>query len=139
MIVFSTPQYLVREQEMTSKKPISMFDNVRVRSTPSTKAVGLAGLTGQVYGSTTPSITGVEVIGDSHEDIAINVHFEDRSGEFWFAPGQLEFMDHAPGTKVKITGAEKELVRTETGEWTEHPGGERHQSLWEVVRRIFKI
>lgn len=43
--------------------PISFGDNVRVRSTDLSESVGLAGLAGQVYGETTPSKTGVELIG----------------------------------------------------------------------------
>ena len=40
---------------------ISFGDNVRVLTTQLTTALGLAGLTGAVYGETTPSDTGVEV------------------------------------------------------------------------------
>ena len=34
-------------------------DNVRIRVTPETEAAGVAGLRGQVYGETTPSVTEV--------------------------------------------------------------------------------
>ena len=34
-------------------------DKVRVRTVPATEALGVAGRIGQIYGETTPSITGV--------------------------------------------------------------------------------
>ena len=52
---------------------ISFGDNVRVVSTPLTVSLGLAGLTGQVYGETSPSVTGVEAVGETSKDYAINV------------------------------------------------------------------
>jgi hypothetical protein len=42
----------------------------------------LAGLVGQVYGQTTPSITKVEVLGELREDYAVNVYFKDRGQSF---------------------------------------------------------
>ncbi|HJT79237.1 MAG TPA: hypothetical protein VJ739_18720 [Gemmataceae bacterium] len=94
---------------------ISFGDNVRVVSTPLTVSLGLAGLTGQVYGETTPSVTGVEVIGGAAVDYAINVRLVGRDDSLWFAPELLEFVDHAPGTEVVI--GTKRLVRTASGEW----------------------
>src|SRR5438128_899357 len=96
---------------------ISFGDNVRVASTPLTVSLGLAGLTGQVYGETTPSITGVEVIGGAAADYAINVQLDGRDKSLWFAPELLEFVDHAPGTEIVI--GNKRLVRTASGEWVE--------------------
>ncbi len=96
---------------------ISIFDNVRVASTPLTTLLGLAGLTGQVYGETTPSVTGVEVIGGAAADYAINVQLDGRDEPLWFAPELVEFVDHAPGTKVVI--GNKRLVRTASGQWAE--------------------
>ena len=37
-------------------------DNVRIRSTPLTEELGFAGLSGSIYGETTPSVTSIEVI-----------------------------------------------------------------------------
>jgi len=96
---------------------ISFGDNVRVASTPLTISLGLAGLTGAVYGETTPSVTGVEVIGRTDEDYAINVQLEGRDESVWFAAGLLEFIDHAPGTEVVI--GNKRIVRSASGEWVE--------------------
>ena len=62
---------------MTKGNRISFGDNVRVRDVPATQAMDLAGLTGNVHGETTPSLTKVEVIGDLKEDYAINVFIEE--------------------------------------------------------------
>ncbi|MBX6312193.1 MAG: hypothetical protein IRY99_04640 [Isosphaeraceae bacterium] len=96
---------------------ISFGDNVRVASTPLTVSLGLAGLMGQVYGETTPSVTGVEVVGRSAADYAVNVQLDGRDESLWFAPELLEFVDHAPGTEIVI--GNKRLVRTASGEWVE--------------------
>jgi hypothetical protein len=96
---------------------ISFGDNVRVTSTPLTVSLGLAGLTGQVYGETTPSVTGVQVIGATGEDYAINVQLDGRPDSVWFAPALLEFIDHAPGTEITI--GTKRLVRSASGEWVD--------------------
>jgi hypothetical protein len=96
---------------------ISFGDKVRVASTSLTVSLGLAGLTGQVYGETTPSVTGVEVIGGSAADYAINVQLDGRDEPLWFAPDLLEFVDHAPGTEIVI--GNKRLVRRASGEWVE--------------------
>jgi hypothetical protein len=96
---------------------ISFGDHVRVVSTPLTETLGLSGLSGQVYGETRPSVTGVEVIGEIADDYAINVQLERRSGALWFARQLLEFIDHAPGTEIVI--GTKRLVRTASGEWVE--------------------
>ncbi|OAI51275.1 hypothetical protein AYO44_05080 [Planctomycetaceae bacterium SCGC AG-212-F19] len=94
---------------------ISFGDNVRVASTALTVSLGLAGLTGQVYGETTPSVTGIEVIGGATANYAINVQLDGRDESLWFAPQLLEFVDHAPGTEIVI--GNKRLVRTPSGEW----------------------
>jgi hypothetical protein len=91
-------------------------DNVRIVSTPATDALGLSGKLGVVHGFTTPSATGVEVIGHN-EDYALNVYFEDRAEGFWFADDLVEFVDHAPGTEFTV-GSVK-LIRREDGEWVE--------------------
>ena len=82
---------------------------VRVRSTPVTVPLGLAGLVGQVYAETRPSVMGVEVIGGTGEDYAINVALADKAETLWFSPDSLEFVDHAPGTEV-VVGNKRLLV-----------------------------
>lgn len=108
----------------------SFGDNVRIRSSVETDSRGLAGLAGQVHGQTTPSVTGVEVIGEVDSDYAINVYFEDRAESFWFAPSLVEFIDHAPGTEVTLDGVPKKWVRTETGEWREEPTETNSTKRW---------
>src|SRR5437867_4041985 len=94
---------------------ISFGDRVRVRSTPETVSLGLAGLVGQVYGETRPSVTGIEVIGGTADDYGINVAFPDKVDTLWFSPDSLEFMDHAPGTEIVI--GDQRFVRSASGEW----------------------
>lgn len=121
------------------KLRISFGDNVRVRETAATQAAGVAGLVGSVYGETTPSVTGVEVIGEFKDDYAINVHFKERGVSFWLAADQLEFVDHAPGSEVTLDGVNKKWIRLESGEWEEIPGGAKHRSLWSrITGRVFK-
>ena len=101
----------------------NMFDRVRVRTTAATEAAGFAGITGQVYGETVPSSSGVgrdQIIGEMKEDYAVNVNFKELNKSVWFTRDLLEFVDHAPGTE--ITAGSKTRVRTETGEWIEKPG-----------------
>ena len=97
--------------------PASFGDNVRIRSSAETESKGVAGLSGQVYGQTTPSVSGVEVIGETTSDYAINVFFEGRHESLWFAPSLVEFIDHAPGTEMTLDGVAKKWVRTASGEW----------------------
>ena len=75
---------------------IDMFDNVRVRMTPLTEQLGLAGLVGQVYGDTTPSVTCVDVMGECKEDRAFNVNFPGRQSDLWFSQELLEFARSRP-------------------------------------------
>ena len=98
-------------------KPISFGDRVRIRSSVVTEELGLAQTTGIVHGETTPSVTGVTVIGESNENRAVHVFFEDRNEGFWFAPDLVEFMDHAPGARLTVAG--KKWVRAATGDWEE--------------------
>ena len=106
---------------MNPDSNISFGDNVRVRSTPVTEERGLAGLSGQVYGETTPSVMDVEVIGQPKTDYAINVFFETQKKSYWFASDLLELVDHAAGTEIILKGIPKKWVRSESGEWIERP------------------
>ena len=104
---------------MSTDSQISFGDSVRVVSSPLTTKLGFAGFVGQVYGETTPSLTRVEVIGENHQDYAINVFFGNHDEAFWFAPDLLEIVDHAPGTELRIESVPKKWVRVATGEWIE--------------------
>jgi hypothetical protein len=94
-----------------------MFDNVCVRSTAETVRLRLAGLSGQVFGVSTPSVTGVTVIGDTRVDKAFNVSIKGQPSDLWFSPEQLELLDHAAGTAIRIGNTR--LVRNSDGTWCE--------------------
>jgi len=91
-------------------------DNVRVRANAVTEAAGLAGMSGQVYGFTTPSVTGITALGDVQNDRAYSVFIQARSAEFWLAAELLELVDHGAGTTAQIQGGLK-MVRTADGGW----------------------
>ncbi len=95
---------------------ITFGDTVQVRATAVTKEAGFSGLTGKVYEETTPSITGVDVLGELEADFAINVYFEDKQTDAWFSPNLLKFIDHGAGTEIKLDGVDKKWVRAENGE-----------------------
>jgi hypothetical protein len=109
---------------------ITFGDRVRVRKTAETEAAGVAGLHGQVYGETTPSVTGVEIIGTPEHDYAINVHFEDLQQAHWFASHLLEFIDHGPGTEIRLHGVDKRWVRAADGEWVEESTAKPKRPWW---------
>ncbi len=94
---------------------LDMFDNVRIRSTPLTERLGFAGLVGQVYGDTTPSVTAVTVIGDNASDRALNVVIPDKPQDLWFSIELVEFVDHAPGETMRV--GNKSFVRLASGQW----------------------
>ena len=98
---------------------LSFGDNVRVRSTPQTESLQVAGLVGQVYGITTPSVTHVHVIGGDKSDQAVNVQLQGREESLWFTSDLLEFVDHAAGTEITIDGDSRKWVRVAGGEWNE--------------------
>ena len=110
---------IVRRPELPRVHPtqFSFGDNVEVCNVVTTRDLALAGLKGAVFGVTTPSVTGVEVIGTLIADVAINVHFPSLDKDFWFAPELLEFLDHGAGTVITI-GTHK-LVRNGDGSWFE--------------------
>jgi hypothetical protein len=104
---------------MDNPTNLSFGDNVRIRSTPETESRGIEGLRGQIFGETTPSVTGVEAIGTLRTDYAINVYFADRKDSVWLSPDLVEFIDHAPGSEIALQGVPKKWVRTTSGEWVE--------------------
>ena len=96
---------------------ITFGDKVRVLATAITDSEGVAGHIGTVYGFTTPSQTGVEVVGDPTDDYAIAVMIEGKDNALWFAANLLEFLDHQPGTTVEICS--RRLIRDKDGQWHE--------------------
>lgn len=108
----------------------SFGDNVRIRVTKETQDAGVAGLDGQVYGETIPSVTGVQVIGSASDDYALNVHFEGRSEALWFARELVELLDHAPGTEIRLDGVDKKWTRTVDGGWHEESLTQERKPWW---------
>jgi hypothetical protein len=96
-------------------------DRIKIKPSEETERLGLAGREGQVYGWTTPSATGVSVIGSQVDDHAVNVYFEHLGESFWFSEDLIEFVDHGAGTVATLDGQEIEFVRLESGEWEERP------------------
>ena len=107
-----------------SERKIGFGDNVRIRDTPATREHSLAGLTGQIFGLTTPSSTNVEVVGTLLSDFAMNVHFDELGRSFWLAPELIEFIDHAPSTEIRLAGVAKKWTRQADGSWLEESATE---------------
>lgn len=103
---------------MRSPSP-AFGDTVRIGECLATVEGNLAGLNGTVYGETTPSATGVEVIGYEGVDYAINVMIESTGEALWFAPHLVEFVDRGAGTEIRI--GNHHLARQADGEWKEKP------------------
>ena len=101
-----------------SERGISLGDHVRIVTTLETRTVGYADLEGMCLGFTTPSVTGVEVVGDQNSDLAYAIKL--ATGEVvWFTPDSVQDVDVAPGLEARI--GDKRFVRGEDGEW--HPKG----------------
>jgi hypothetical protein len=96
---------------------LSFGDTVRIRTSEFTETFGLAGRTGLIQGFTTPSMTGVDVIGNSTRDWAVAVTFEIGTEPLWFAEDLIEFVHHTPGTELRL--GTRHYVRDEDGEWQE--------------------
>jgi hypothetical protein len=96
---------------------IGFGDTVRIRTTVETESLGLAGRTGLVYGFTTPSDTGVQVVGSVAKDIALSVKIDGKDEPLWLDPDLVEFVDHTPGATVRI--GHRSCMRGADGEWNE--------------------
>jgi len=113
---------------------ISFGDNVRVKTSDVTKQAGIAGVVGAIFGETTPSKTGVFVVGTPTRDFALFVQPEDNANGFWIDPDQLEFIDHGAGHVFHLGGpVNKQWVRTEDGGWREFK-----PSLLERIMKLFQ-
>jgi len=111
---------------------VSMGDNVLIRRTAETEVGGYANRRGVCYGFTTPSLTGVTVIGAADDDFALSVHFEDDTlDDAWFDLSLVQLIDHAPGTEITI--GDMELVRDESGDWVQEPKAKKR---WPFRREI---
>jgi len=121
---------------MDAEPSIQFGDQVQVRSTPETAAAGLAGLEGTVYGFTTPSVTGVKVIGGAPEDLALVVGFGESRGQHWLRPDLLVVLHHNAGAVTGIIGSQRRAVRLADGSWDVGESGPRRSS-WR--KRLFGL
>lgn len=96
-------------------------DNVRIKETPETQALGIAGRLGNIYGFTTPSVTSVDVVGSKAEDLAYSVNIEELNKQFWLASDLIEFVDHGAGAEMRLDGVPMTWRREADGSWTEIP------------------
>jgi hypothetical protein len=107
---------------MTQRPEVEFGDDVRIASAPETQALGYAGRSGSCVSITTPSLTGVEVIGDLRNDRALNVHFDEPYIEdAWFSPELVEFVDRPEEIVIQfgVTGfGETTLRRDADGSWS---------------------
>jgi hypothetical protein len=95
---------------------VSFGDHVRIADTEGTRAGGWAGRDGHCWGITTPSVTGIEVVGGSQGDLALNVHFDEEAlPDAWFHPDLVEYVDHAAGTEA--TAGDARFIRDDGGDW----------------------
>jgi hypothetical protein len=100
-------------------------DRVRIRESPETIDAGVAGLEGDVYGFTTPSVTGADVIGGSPDDTAVNVSIG-AHGALWFLPDLLEFLHYNAGMEIVVGNIRS--VRQVDGSWSQSDVGARPSS-----------
>ena len=112
-------------------------DQVRVKEAPETISAGLAGLEGEVFGFTTPSATGVTVVGGAPDDHALNVYFRDTKADHWFRPDLLEFLHHNVGAEATVKGAPVKWVRQADGSWAEVPLPLGAGGIGAFIRRLF--
>jgi hypothetical protein len=113
---FNRLWYRELEFNRTMNSPrITFGDKVRVRATRRTEQEGIAGKTGIVHSFTTPSQTGVEVVGDCTDDYAIAVTIEGSVSAVWLPENVLELVDRQPGTTVQVGSCR--LIRDEQGQW----------------------
>ena len=127
---------------MTSERAAEFGDRVLVLSAPATNAAGIAGQRGVVYGITTPSVTGVTVVGSAALDKALNVFFEESGQNFWLAPQLVEFIDHDPGATMNLKGVPKQWTRDSAGAWIESsrtlPVSEWPARISSVLRSLWR-
>jgi hypothetical protein len=133
---------LIDEPENWKHLPAQFGDRVRIRPTAETEAAGIAGRSGVVYGMTTVSVTGVEVLGSPTEDVALNIGIDKSERTVWLAPVLVEFLDHNAGVTLTLDGVPKKWTRDSSGTWVESPRRipprEWFQWLKGIVRRSIR-
>ncbi len=117
---------------------ITFGDNVRVLETAATRTAGIAGRVGNVQGVTKPSVSGVAILGELSGDQAIHVFFDDLKRGYWLDPSLVEFIDHAPGTGIRLEGVPKQWTRAVDGEWHESRRWLAPREWWAWIRRVLR-
>ena len=101
-----------------SRRPASGTPSAS-KATPETIVVGVAGLEGDLFGWTTPSETGVEVVGGAPDDVAVFVDVDRRPGEFWIRPDLIVLVDENIGGEIRL--GSRTFVKQPDREWVERP------------------
>jgi len=117
-----------------------MFDTfgnkVIIKSSPDTEIKGLAGKTGEILGHTTPTVTKVEVIGQTDKDFALNVYFDDIKESFWFDESLIELLDNGAGTVMTLDGVDKKWTKDSNGNWIEEDlSGNSNKKWWKFWKK----
>jgi len=92
----------IQFRKKMAESPLQFGGRVRVRKTPLTVAAGVADRVGIIFGQTTPSQTGVDVLGEATDDFAVNVSFEDPKKTLWFGEQLLELVEAPPEMKATM-------------------------------------
>ena len=93
----------------------SFGDTVRILSTPETKAKGVDGKVGEVSGVTVPSLTGIEIIGDTEKDCGISVLVHETRELVWLNPDLVVQLEH--GEAIHIEAGNFQGTRDSNGSW----------------------
>jgi hypothetical protein len=93
-------------------------NTVKIKSSPETEKSDTAEKIGEIYGETTPSVTGVDVIGNLKRDYAVNVYFKDTKTSLWFDEDLLEVINS--GEDSIMTLGDKSFIKTKSGDWIPH-------------------
>lgn len=100
---------------LTPSSGVSFGDRARVRGTPLTAELGLAGRIGTVHGHTTPSLAHTtDVVGESAMNVAVGLAFDDEQ-TVWIAAELVEFVDHGGGSEIGI--GDHRVRRAPDGSW----------------------
>lgn len=95
----------------------SFGDRVRILESPETIAAGVAGMEGSIYGWTTPSLSGVSVVGGAPDDYALNVNISLTGQNLWFRPDLVELLHHNAGFEIVVKN--KKAIRQANDSWVE--------------------
>ncbi len=111
-------------------------DRVRIKESAETSAAGIAGVEGDIYGMTTPSVTNVEVIGGAPEDCALNISIESLKKTFWVRPDLVEVLHHNAGMEMVVGNIR--AVRLADGSWIESEIMPCEPGPWSRIKSLFK-